>query len=277
MCLLVFSLLDGPWSSWLNNTSWVLFVASIGGAIVSMGLWLELGVEKDQFKHLSDFRRQHSKEKLGMKLVMAGVILESVFGGILACHDAEENRKNDPLNVPIKSVRADVLMLVRGPFNDNLVESQPRMAVNMILLESGSLSIVLGCKSLESWKTLVQTASSQTTLPTASTNPHGRWFSMEFDWPGDVLIRAPDAFAPPVPKGVADSFRYLIDRNNVSVAQLDKEKVTAILSDPSIPDKADILSGSCVITFNGVQRRFAAIPKTGNFMLIKLGPMTSSP
>ncbi|MGA2751621.1 MAG: hypothetical protein ABSG59_22880 [Verrucomicrobiota bacterium] len=55
-------------------------IASIGGAMVARGLWLEDQGEKNQFQDINDFRLSKDRAHRGLRWVFWGVVLETVLG-----------------------------------------------------------------------------------------------------------------------------------------------------------------------------------------------------
>ena len=165
-----------------------------------------------------------------------------------------ELAKIDPLNLPIRSIRADIFLMVRADFLDWLFDKafEPAVkggasSVSVTIDGKGGLPLVkLQCEKFESilWFTTPDKG-----------EPDGRTFSMSFVWPTtdalEVITR--------------DMFRYWIDRNNASTAMLDKELGRVFISLPPTKElhkPAEILQSSCVVTINGSIRRNFSVPKS---------------
>jgi hypothetical protein len=235
---------------------------------------MEMGVEKERFTNLKDFRRQHIKEKISMWVVIAGVFIEIATGAGLAAYDGAENMKianqiakNDPMNLPIKSIRADLFVLVRGDFDEVTLSAEGiRREFAFDLSGTDGALVELGCKDLDSWKTFVQTDPPRNSQP-----PNSRWFSMSFAWPGDDVIIV-ESSSPSV-KATPAFVRYWIDRNNVSVTQLDKEMTGALLTIPGVVKSLEIIRGTCVVTINGTIQKQFTFPKFSNGSFIECSPL----
>jgi|SRR6266480_820564 len=141
-----------------------------------------------------------------------------------------ELAKIDPLNLPIRSIRADIFLIVRGEFFDWHFDTGPVLkggasGVNVSINGKDGALVRLQCNEFES-------------IPAATTpnkgDIDGRTFSMSFVWP--------------------------------TTAMLDKELVGVLISLPPTKDDpekpADILQSSCVVTINGSIRRNFSVPKS---------------
>jgi hypothetical protein len=160
-----------------------------------------------------------------------------------------ELAKIDPVNLPIRSIRADIFLIVRGEFFDWHFDTGPVLkggarSVNVSLVGKAGALVELQCNEFESF-------------PADTGNKgkiDGRTFSMSLAWPTS------DWF------GAQDVFKYWIDRNNASTAMLDKELMGVLISLPPTkenPEKpAEILQPKCVVTINGSIRRNFSVPKS---------------
>lgn len=156
----------------------------------------------------------------------------------------------DPLNLPIRSIRADIFLTVRGDFYDWHFDTGPVLkggarSVNISIVGKRGALVELQCNEFES-------------LPAATTQnkgeTDGRTFSMSCAWPTSDWIAAQDVY------------KFWIDRNNPSTAMLDKKMDALLISLPPTkndPEKpAEILQSSCVVTINGSIRRSFLVPKS---------------
>lgn len=92
----------------------IALVASLGGVVVLVGLWLEESGEKEWLVDISDFRKSKSKAHRGLKWVFWGVFIETLLGFALAMWEGAEAIKNAPLNQPIFDISAFVHIKVKG-------------------------------------------------------------------------------------------------------------------------------------------------------------------
>ncbi len=173
--------------------------------------------------------------------------------------DAAEARlelaKLDPLNLPIKSVTAEVFLMVRGDFHDwPFPNEMLKTSVHVSLCSKEIALVMLRCVACESFPIMTSPAEPNAT----QANLDGRFFSMSFAWPSSDWIDAQD-------------FKYWIDLNNASTSMLDTEMVAAVISIPPLKsESAEVLQSSCVVTINGsIRRKFAvpkSFPKTGSIV-----------
>jgi len=89
-------------------------LASIGGEIVFLGLWLEKEADEDEIKvHLSNFlgdnRLAKLKQKWGWRILMAGILAEVVFGAGLAALDVWANANHKKHEQTIENTLNEVL------------------------------------------------------------------------------------------------------------------------------------------------------------------------
>jgi hypothetical protein len=92
-------------------------LASLGGEIVFLGLWIENEADDEAKKeeHLPAGLRL--KAKWGWWILMVGILLEIVTGAGLAAFDVYENAQMDPLNHPIATGSATVSLVLSGETN----------------------------------------------------------------------------------------------------------------------------------------------------------------
>jgi len=156
-----------------------------------------------------------------------------------------ELEKIDPLNAPIRSIRADVWLVVRADFfewyfkkNDPVLKGGGRAVSVTLAGKEGALVVLHECTDFES-------------MPWAEQGqPDGRTFQMSFAWPVGDWFSAQDV-------------KYWVERNNASTAMLDRELVGAVISLPPAKEEkpAEILQSSCMVTINGSIRRNFSVPK----------------
>jgi len=89
-------------------------IASIGGAFVSIGLWLENEGEKDSYKDIKDFRLSKKRAHCGLKFVFWGVVLETALGFGVAMWEGWQAIESDPLNKPVASATAFLTLQLPG-------------------------------------------------------------------------------------------------------------------------------------------------------------------
>jgi hypothetical protein len=212
---------------------------------VFWGLWNEKKADKKEYLDVNDFRSQKLKSERGWRILMIGIGIEIVTGAAITGYSVWENvqtatqiEKNDPQKQPIKSITAQVYLLVSGtnwqtaPFSfDAPINSGMPMCLH--IWGKDSRLITLPCKEFS----------------TNSTDPNYRIYSMEFGWPsGDFRSTDPN-------------FNSWIEKNNVPMDRLDREMVAVKIPLYELGDGSEIVQGSCVITFNGLTQRQFLIPK----------------
>jgi hypothetical protein len=100
-------------SFWLSWAGIIPLVASVGGMIVFLGLWIEKEAEEEEIKpYLSNFvgdnRFAKLKSKVGWRILMAGIIIEVITAAGLAGIDQIKEVKNNPWNGTISDISADM-------------------------------------------------------------------------------------------------------------------------------------------------------------------------
>jgi hypothetical protein len=157
--LLVFSV-SYSWSGLIP------LLASIGGEIVFLGLWIEKEAdEADKKEHLSnligDARRNKFKSEIGWWILMIGIVAEVIFGSGLAAFDVWQARqlaiKNDPNNMPIAFVSARAILVQLGT-NRNDIDPTRLGVCNLTIGSSEQTNFWrptmpwnLTCSSFENW------------------------------------------------------------------------------------------------------------------------------
>ena len=98
----------------IPSVLWPLLAAA-GGIIVFFALWMEHGIEKEQFSNLKDLRRQEWKAKWGWRLLMVGIGLEVVIAAALVLKDSIDidAAKNAWRNQRIYAFEATAILFVR--------------------------------------------------------------------------------------------------------------------------------------------------------------------
>jgi hypothetical protein len=233
-------------------------VASFGGILVFVGLWMEKGAEKGWFLNVNDLRKRRLKAKWGWRVLMLGIFVEIGTGAALTWHDVAENMqtakqiaKNDPLNQPIASLTANAFFLQVGTNRTHIdpkkIESravwiQLRLGRSEQLKTNGEWDAMLICSSCES--------------SSSSTNT---WWFIEFSRAGF------GQFGPPMPNGL--------------VARTGNEWDAAEVDALFLPDDTEILEGELTLTINGATTRIFPIPRqktkgAGTSHILKLNAIT---
>ena len=99
-------------------------IASIGGMVVFLGLWIEKEAETEGKKHPADFSKAvrfiKLKSEIGWWILMLGISLEIGVGAALTWHGVKESRqitadiaRNDPHKQPIFAISAYAHVVVR--------------------------------------------------------------------------------------------------------------------------------------------------------------------
>lgn len=175
-----------------------------------------------------------------------------------------ELAKIDPLNLPIRSMSAQVFIVVRGKFFENQFTelggiSVGKMSSSVSLYDREGALVTLRCSAFESMPAF-------TGHDTKISEPDGRTFSMSFVWPSSEWIDAQTVY------------KYWVERANASTAMLDKVMVAADIATLGSETDMEIITSSFVVTINGsIQRKFT-VPKTakaGGIILCR--PETPNP
>ncbi len=125
---IIISVMLGVFFAWRWSSSALIpLLASFGGMIVFLGLWIEKEAEdEDKKEHLSnligDARILKLKSEIGWWVLMGGIVIEALVAGGLAMHEVWAARKiestiarNDPTNGPIRTVEAHALLIMEKP------------------------------------------------------------------------------------------------------------------------------------------------------------------
>jgi hypothetical protein len=156
------------WSSW---SGFVALLASLGGMIAFLGLWMEKEADdEDKKEHLSNFIGDKwvikLKSEIGWWILLVGIFIEIATAGGFAAYDAWETRqikinveKNSAINLPIKSMTARISLTVLGTnvvWDVNADSEGAKLAGRLDILDKkGSVIAVLGCKEFDDTTKLV--------------------------------------------------------------------------------------------------------------------------
>ena len=149
----------------------------------------------------------------------------------------------DPINLPIKSIKAEIFLIVRGKFFDWYFTNPDtgKESSSVSIYDKEGAVVTLRCTAFKSFEYLGSGGGSKAI---------GRTFSMSFAWPSSDWIDA------------QSEYRYWIERANASTAMLDKVTVAADVVVPPSEDDMETVMSSFVVTINGsIQRKFV-VPKT---------------
>jgi hypothetical protein len=173
----------------------------------------------------------------------------------------------DPVNLPIKSLKADVSIVARGKFFDwNFTpprDPKTMCRVSISPIDGGGIATML-CDHFESFPMIMH----QQDGPEIR---DARTFSMSFAWPYADWSQAQwQELQKKV--GIQD----LLDRETISTARLDEmlDKKLAVLQILMMPSDGDveILTQSFVLTINGsIQRKFS-FPTRTKFGILNCTP-----
>jgi len=150
--------------------------------------------------------------------------------------------KNDPLNLPIRSITARVYLTVLATNSASAEEMNADSEIALfgghfdIISKSNSVAVMLSC-------TEYQTAG-YSQIP--SDGRHYKTISMVFSWP---------TTEKPLLSHI-DKFRD----KNISTKELDNEMVGAVIFFPECKVPLKITEGACTITINGTLERSLLIP-----------------
>ena len=115
VAMIILVVLASVFSLWLSSSVLIPLIASVGGIIVFLGLWIEKeGDEKNEKFGLSFLKPYKDLEELGWWVLMFGIAAEIVTAGFLAGWEEFKDSRNNPLNQPIRSVTASVDVFVEG-------------------------------------------------------------------------------------------------------------------------------------------------------------------
>ena len=146
----------------------------------------------------------------------------------------------NPINLPIKSMIAEVYIVIRSDdFREPFFPAT--MGGDFAISDRDGVLIALRCKNRDCMPTFLTDPITKATLQKAN----ALTVSMTFSWPA----------------GTPFAFRYWVDRNNASLAELDKRVIGAMFDVPEISNNSEIVSGVCVVTINGTLQRRFEIPK----------------
>jgi hypothetical protein len=235
------------WSDWLRLTGFVL-----GGlvTIVAVAGWafsIKAGKLKDEASKQKDAALERYKQESAKSIAEANA--KAAEANREAAQARLELAKIDPLNIPIRSIKAEVFLIALGDFSDWSFEPTPlgHPFVSLSLSSEDGALVILKCANFDSHPF--------TSKPDGEAKPDGRMFSVSFQWP------APDFFN-------AHEHKYWLDRNNVSVTELEKKLRAAVISLAVSKSPAKLQQASCIVTFNGNVTRKFSIPDTSDTLSI---------
>jgi hypothetical protein len=227
-------------------------VASFGGILVFVGLWMEKGAEKGWFLNVNDLRRRRLKAKWGWRVLMLGIFVEIGTGAALTWHDVAENMqtakqiaKNDPLNQPIASLTASVSLMNLGTNRTKIDPGKPFGGAAFVKLRFGCSKhpengwpVQLTCVSCET-SPVIGTPTNK--IPNFSDKPMGNAWLLEFgsSGMGHVLNVIP-------PKA---NVRDAVDWDAVE------------FDAPFLPPGTEIIRGDIILTINSTTKRFEIPPQ----------------
>jgi hypothetical protein len=231
---------------------WVIVSAALGGIIVFAGLLLEKIAEWKNEKFGPPFFKPHKfMGECGWWILMFGIAAEIVVA-VWSANDAWQTRqmaiKNDPVNLPIKSMAVAARLLILA---NNSPDSEVRELAIFggrldILDKSGNRIAALDCKEFDNSSRL-----GDNSLGLGGSAPSGTniWlYSLGFVWPAT---------------GVSSFLPTKLAHAEISTKVLDKEIAGARLWIPSGKGGTlRIINGSCVLTINGSLQRSFLIPNS---------------
>ena len=119
--MILASFVSSPPASWLDSVSHIIFVASAGGAVVIVGLFLEWYCDNGPYRTIKTFRRCKCWKEVGEWMVIAGILIEIGSGtwlGINGLNEAAsmraEQKRLDPLNQPVSDFSARMVVKLKG-------------------------------------------------------------------------------------------------------------------------------------------------------------------
>jgi hypothetical protein len=229
----------------------IAFAASLGGLAVFVGLCMEKMAEreKDGYQTIDDFRKSDSRKKIGERFVRWGVFAEVVLGFCVGSWSGWQELKNNPSNQPIKSIEAEVDLMVPDGTNFDSFELSKGKEIAWVRIRENRHNftndvVLMGCDNFESSEGFFASTGHSTITV--------RDFEMKFRFPlaRDLM-------------GGTDSFRYLdIIQHKLTVKDLDNEKGLEVdVCVPGIKGNMPIVTGGCSLEFNGSIERIFSTPK----------------
>src|ERR1700722_1753875 len=142
--------------SWLIGEFFICIVAMLGGALVLWGHWTEKKADEAGKKEhpeifIDEIKLLKLKSKRGWKMLMCGILIETVIVGIFAARDGWEIRqikingaKNDLVDRPIEDIFARVSIDLYGDkFIENPVQWGTTPEVADLILEDTNIPVGL--------------------------------------------------------------------------------------------------------------------------------------
>jgi hypothetical protein len=206
--------------------------------VVFLGLWIEKEAEeKNERGGWPLFEPYKRLEELGWWVLMVGIALEIFTSYGIAAKEVWDqlqiNRnvaKNSPLNQPIKSIKADVFLLIRGTnFIDGQLEGPPQFVkrgANLIVFRDNETLTTLSCAEFETGLEMYFNSPGPITSTPVFSGPasyNAREYKMSFSWPSADF-------------DLAMGYQGWIDKNNASINDLDKKPFSVCVCVPGIND-----------------------------------------
>jgi hypothetical protein len=172
----------------------------------------------------------------------------------------------DPVNLPVKSIKADIWLIARGDFADWPFENKNSSVfkggasvVDLLIIGKESVLAILQCTEFES--SPINTTRDQNAID-------GRMFVMSFVWPKNDWTSG------------QEMLKLWLEKNNHSTAELDKELVALEIRLTPVKNAGqavEITQSSCTLVINGsIQRKFT-VPASSNALKIRCLPEKVSP
>ena len=292
------------------NITWLVFsvlysfsgiiplLASIGGEIVFLGLWIEKEADDEAKKEEHLPAELQLKAKVGWWILMVGISLEIATSFGLAAFDGYKNATTanamaqiDPVNQPIISASALVTLsiwetnastnppdiVVWGNPSGHIGSPPPKPPAKIISLQDDSETVASGgdVKNIFFELYVTNLMQSPTVLECKSLKQGGRMeinshsgFTMTLNFEVNLsekqrLVTAAKSLFPP-----GTAFPVVV---NFSVADFDKNGAAVLWMRQPLPDGLEIEDGTFSVTFNpgSIQRSFS-LPKHSSGGLIEL-------
>jgi hypothetical protein len=170
----------------------------------------------------------------------------------------------DPINLPIKSIRVELYLLVRAQFIIKTAYAGGTSFDNFVIFDDKAALVQIDCSQGESVP--VTTRDGNEPEPTS---PNARSFKLSFIWPSTSFFETSAGDNP--------NLLFPIEKNKTSTVEFDKVVSKAQFVISGLEGPAKIEEGYCVITINGsIQRRFS-VSKDVDLFSEQLGKVTLLP
>jgi hypothetical protein len=253
----------------------VFSLATVGGIFVTWGLWNELRGEKESYATWSESNACHKMRKRGEYLVIVGVFVETVVAGIMAGKEFWESAQTaqqialvDPLNLPIKSMKADIFLVIRATNELDVLLNDPKLEAPLrtmlqTLQKPLSAALILPKGFIFGKDSALGSLRCTAYERKSHFFGGGTEYSMSFSWPSGWMDDA--------------AFTWFAT-NNVSAKALDEKMGSLEIMVMGLTTNSEIAEGSCVLTINGsIQKRFS-VPKLTDRFSVRCFPVgTNSP